>query len=175
LEAKLSENLYELYIENILNIGKKGDDFVEYEKHDISFGEHDVKPIACYLTQFHTIPENDKWWGKGFTEWTNVTKSMPRFPGHYQPRLPLETFYDLTNINVMKRQVELARNFGIYGFMFYYYWFGGKRLLEKPLENFLGIKDGLEFPFCICWANHNWTRRWEASDETMLIEQVHSP
>lgn len=162
------------YVDTVFQAGKRCEDFVEYRKNDISFTDADVKPIACYLTQFHTIPENDEWWGKGFTEWTNATKAVPLFTGHYQPHLPLETFYDLSNIDVMKKQVELAKNYGIYGFLFHYYWFSGKRMLEKPLENFLSDKEGLDFPFCINWANHSWTRIWDASENNILIEQKHS-
>jgi len=171
-DEKIAE--YEEYTETVFQTGKKCNDFVEYKENSVTFTDEDVKPIACYLTQFHAIPENDEWWGKGFTEWTNATKSMPLFPGHYQPHLPLETFYDLSDIDVMKRQVELAKNYGIYGFLFHYYWFSGKRLLEKPLDNFLKTKDGLDFPFCISWANHSWTRIWDASEKDILIEQKHS-
>ena len=165
---------YGEYTDTVFEAGKRGKDFVEYKENHITFTDEDVKPVACYLTQFHAIPENDEWWGKGFTEWTNVTKSMPLFRGHHQPQLPLETFYDLSSIEVMKRQVELAKNYGIYGFMFHYYWFSGKRLLEKPLENLIKTKDGLDFPFCINWANHSWTRVWDASEDDVLMEQVHS-
>lgn len=128
-----------------------------------------MKIIAYYLPQFHEIPENNKWWGKGFTEWTNVKKSKPLFENHYMPRIPLNNnYYDLSDISTQKWQVDLAKKYGVYGFCMYHYWFNGHLLLEKPIDNYLKHKE-LDLPFCISWANEYWTNGWVSDDQKVLI------
>ena len=130
-----------------------------------------MKIIAFYLPQFHVIPENDEWWGKGFTEWVNVKKALPLFDGHNQPRIPLnQNYYDLSDNSVMDWQIDLAHKYGVYGFCFYHYWFDGHLLLQKPVEAFLANKKQ-DLPFCICWANEHWTNAWVSQKNTVLIEQ----
>jgi hypothetical protein len=132
-----------------------------------------MKFLAYYLPQFHTIPENDEWWGKGFTEWTNTKKSKPLFWGHQQPREPLnDNYYDLSDEKVMEEQAELAKKYGLHGFCYYHYWFNGKRLLEKPLENMLKNKK-IDIPFCLSWANEPWSRAWDGRDHELLMPQTY--
>lgn len=130
--------------------------------------------IAYYLPQFHPIRENDEWWGKGFTEWTNTAKAKLLFPGHYQPHVPADLgFYDLRLSEAREAQAAMARQYGIEGFCYYHYWFGnGKRLLERPFAEVLqsGRPD---FPFCVCWANETWTGIWHGSPRKVLVEQTY--
>ena len=132
-----------------------------------------MKIIAFYLPQFHAFPENDEWWGKGFTEWTNVKSAKPLFKGHYQPRVPLnKNYYNLTDVNALKWQADIAKKHGIYGFCYYHYWFDGHMLMEKPMELMLENKE-VDLPFCICWANENWTKAWAQHSRKVLIAQTY--
>jgi hypothetical protein len=134
-----------------------------------------IRAIAFHLPQFHPIPENDEWWGMGFTEWTNVVKARPLFPGHHQPHLPADLgFYDLRLPEARAAQAELAASYGIHGFCYYHYWFNGRRLLGRPLDEILGSGQP-DFPFCLCWANESWTRGWLGQDRQILISQTYNP
>ncbi|MBS3963219.1 MAG: glycoside hydrolase family 99-like domain-containing protein [Methylomonas sp.] len=132
-----------------------------------------TRTIAFYLPQFHPIPENDLWWGKGFTEWTNTAKAKPLYLGHSQPNIPSDLgFYDLRVADIRIAQAEMARSFGIEGFCYYHYWFAGKRLLERPLNEVLSSGEP-DYPFCLCWANQTWTGIWHGEPNRVLIEQTY--
>jgi hypothetical protein len=135
--------------------------------------EPTARLIALYLPQFHPIPENDEWWGKGFTEWTNTARAKPLFKGHYQPHVPADLgFYDLRVSEVREAQAELAASYGIEGFCYYHYWFAGKQVLERPFHEVL--KSGKpDFPFCLCWANETWTGIWHGAPNRILVEQTY--
>ncbi|MCA4015308.1 glycoside hydrolase family 99-like domain-containing protein [Vibrio vulnificus] len=130
-----------------------------------------MKIFAFYLPQFHEIPENNEWWGEGFTEWVNVKSAKALFTGHNQPRTPLNNnYYDLKNSEVMASQAAMARKYGVDGFCFYHYWFGGKQLLQKPLLALLENKN-IDVEFCLSWANEPWARTWDGRDKDVLMPQ----
>jgi len=174
LSAKLVKTAKSDYLTQISSIPFEGDNNSEYVKkanNSFSLEPRHIKCIAFYLPQFHPFPENNEWWGEGFTEWTNVTKSIPMFTGHYQPRLAGELgYYDLRLKETIKAQMDIAKFYGIYGFCIYYYWFDGKTLMETPLRLIIENQE-LDLPFCLCWANENWTRKWDGKESEILIEQ----
>lgn len=129
------------------------------------------KLIAFYLPQMHETPQNDEWWGEGYTEYRAAVTAKPQFEGHEQPFIP-QHFWDLSTSDAISKQVALARKYGVYGFCFYYYWFSGERVLNNPLDVFMMTQD---FPFCICWANENWTRRWDGRENDVLLRQGYNP
>jgi len=129
-----------------------------------------IKVIAFYLPQYHELEVNNKWWGKGFTEWVNVKRAKPLFDDHYQPRIPLNNnYYNLSDPKIMQWQAETAKKYGVYGFCFYHYWFNGKPLMEEPLLNLLN--SDLELQYCFCWANESWTNGWAGNDVSIILEQ----
>lgn len=131
-----------------------------------------MRAVAHYFPQLHRVPENDRWWGEGFTDWTNVARATPLYPGHHQPRVPVGGPYDQAKLEVVRRQVELARAHGVHAFCHYHYWFDGKQLLETPTNLFLDHPD-LDLGICLAWANETWSRRWDGQDHLVLIEQTH--
>lgn len=147
-----------------------------FEEFDAEIGagrRRRAKVLAYFLPQFHAIPLNDKHWGRGFTEWRNLPRGMPRFSGHLQPRIPRDLgCYDLSTGDAMHRQIEMAKAAGLYGFCYYYYWFDGERVLETPLERLLSDPT-LDFPFCLMWANENWTRTWDGEEKEVIVQQTY--
>jgi len=134
-----------------------------------------IKLLAFYYPQFHAIPENDKWWGKGFTDWVNVKAAKQYFEGHNQPRVPLDdNYYDLSKIETIQWQIEQAKKYGISGFCHYHYWFDGVQMLETPTNIFLDSKN-IDFPFCLTWANETWSKRWDGQNHYILQKQTHEP
>ena len=130
-----------------------------------------MKIITFYLPQYHSIPENDKWWGTGFTEWENLKKAYPLFDGHYQPRVPLNNhYYNLLDVKEIEWQAQLAKDYGVYGWCIYHYWFSGHKLLEKPTELLLNHPE-IDINYCICWANESWTKAWVSKSNQFLIKQ----
>lgn len=150
---------------------KKKENFVPYQEKKFCRRNKDSKIIAWYLPQFHQIEVNNQSHGQGFTEWTNTSQAFPQFVGHYQPHIPYHMgYYDLLNVDTLRRQIDLAQQYGIYGFSFYYYWYSGKKFMERPLQMLLEHKE-LRFPFCIYWATHNWTLKWDTGKQGVIFEQ----
>lgn len=172
--VSLGKPMEELYSAHEASVAP-GPQFEEFDP-GIGVGRRKrAKVLAYYLPQFHSIEINDQNWGRGFTEWRNLARAMPRFEGHVQPRIPRDLgFYDLSERDAMRRQVELAKAAGLFGFCFYHYWFDGLRVLEAPLERFL-VDKSIDFPFCLMWANENWTRTWDGAESEIILKQSYDP
>ena len=165
----LSKQLVQLYNNNIYDISP---DYIPHTTHAIT-NKANLKPVAFYLPQYYPTAINNQNWGKGFTEWTNVARAVPQYIGHYQPHIPeLFGYYDLRNAEIMEKQCLLAQNYGVYGFCFYYYYFSGESQLEQPLINYVNNSQ-IQFPFCLCWANENWTRKWDGRQQEVLLRQTY--
>ncbi|MGO1943988.1 MAG: glycoside hydrolase family 99-like domain-containing protein [Ancrocorticia sp.] len=163
-----------LHLEDVTSLTTSAVDGDGYRRFERDAARHArAQVIPFYLPQFHDSPQNNRWWGKGFTEWSNVAGAVPAYRGHYQPRLPTELgFYDLGSNQVREDQAELAKQHGIASFMYYYYWFSGERVLNLPIE--MLHESDTDMPFCIMWANENWTRRWDGRSEDILVGQDYS-
>ena len=159
------------YINYVLNHQLDKSCFVPKCKEFHKFNDDDVKLIAFYLPQFHDFEENVKWFGPGFSEWSNTSKAVPQYDGHYQPHIPIDVgYYNLDNTDVLKKQIELAKQYGIYGFSIYYYWYSGQKVMEKPLEKFLADKS-LDMPFFLFFANQDWTMQWDNGNEKEILHE----
>lgn len=170
----LQPDILEQYARQVLSIPENSNEYVELAPDEYVRQPDDPMILAYYLPQFHPTVENDEWWGKGVTEWHNVSRAVPQYVGHYQPRLPAELGqYDLRIVENIVRQTELAKAHGVYGFAYYFYWFDGRRLLDKPLDLFLNNPQ-IDHPFCLCWANESWTRRFDGSSGEVIMYQNES-
>ncbi len=157
------------YIEK--SILKSRIEFIDFDEQEYQIQGSNTKIIAWYLPQFHQMEINNKFHGQGFTEWTNTSRTIPMFIGHYQPHIPYDVgYYDLLNLETLKRQIFLAKHYGVYGFCIHYYWFSGKRFMEKPLQLLLEHKE-LDIPFCLDWATENWSTLWDGGNEKVMVEQ----
>lgn len=168
--SEKDEISYLHFLEKVI-LKEKSMEFVEYDDSQYEYKYGDTRIIAWYLPQFHEIEVNNKYLGRGFTEWTNTTRAFPIYEGHYQPHIPYDVgYYNLNNLKTIERQIELARHYGVYGFSFYYYWFSGTKLMEEPLNNLLKHPE-LNIKFCITWADENWTTLWDAGQHGIIYRQ----